>query len=91
VTEAEKLFEDIVARTGLASFIGPGVVKRALQSVGVYRIEDATRDDYRHALPVLRARMATYLSSEQLEGRFRDIGSLLRLSAHPDDRFQKAR
>jgi hypothetical protein len=89
VTEAEDLFEEIVARTGLASFIGPGVVKRALQSVGVHRIEQATRDDYRQALSGIRARMATYLSSEQLEARLRDIGSLLRLSARPVPPFDK--
>ncbi|HEY5956307.1 MAG TPA: hypothetical protein VIV60_07135 [Polyangiaceae bacterium] len=91
MTDAEELFEEVVARTGLASFIGPGVVKRALQSVGVYRIEDATREDYRQALPVLRARMATYLSSEPLDARLRDIGSLLRLSSFPGARVQKQR
>jgi len=82
VTDLRDLFEEVVVRTGLASFIGPGVVRRALNSVGIYRVEDATREDYIRALPALRARMATYLSSEQLETRLRDIGSLLRSSVH---------
>jgi hypothetical protein len=82
VTDSPDLFEGMVARTGLASFIGPGVVRRALNSVGIYRVEDATREDYIRALPALRARMATYLSSEQLDARLRDIGSLLRCSVH---------
>jgi hypothetical protein len=80
VTDPQELFEELVVRTGLASFIGPGVVRRALQSVGIFRIEDATREDYRRALPALRARMATYMSNEQLDARLRDIGSLLRCS-----------
>ena len=82
MTDSPDLFEGMVARTGLASFIGPGVVRRALNSVGIYRVEDATREDYIRALPALRARMATYLSSEQLDARLRDIGSLLRCSVH---------
>ncbi len=81
MTNAQELFEEVVARTGLASFIGAGVVRRALESVGISRVEDATRDDYRRAFPILRTRMATYLSGEQLEIRVRDISSLLRLSS----------
>jgi hypothetical protein len=72
------LFETVVTLTGLATFIGPGVVRRALQSVGVSAVEMATKEDYRRALPGLRARMATYLTDEQLDSRLHEIISLLR-------------
>ena len=78
MTSSLTLFEEIVARTGLATFIGPGVVQRALQSVGIYSFEVATVEDYRRALPALRARMATYLTEDQVEIRLREIMWLLR-------------
>jgi hypothetical protein len=78
VNSPQSLFEDIVSRTGLATFIGPGVVRRALQSIGVPSVEMATKEDYRRALPALRARMATYLTNEQVDSRLQEIGMLLK-------------
>ena len=71
-----KLFEEVVGRTGLASFIGPGAVERALSSVGSSSAS-ARVDDYRRALPQLRSRMAIYLKPEEVERRVNEIESLL--------------
>ena len=73
-----QLFEDVVARTGLAGWIGPGAVRRALSSVGVASPSDAVPDDYRRALPQLRARMALYLKSHEVEHNAREIEALLK-------------
>lgn len=77
MTDALDLFEQVVACTGLASFIGPGVVKRALQTVGVSCVEQANRMDYRRALPAIRARLSVYMTAEQVEARTREIGASL--------------
>jgi hypothetical protein len=72
-----KLFEDVVAATGLALVIGPGVVQRALAGVGVTAPELATVEDYRRALPRLQQRMAFYLSPAELERRLAELDALL--------------
>jgi hypothetical protein len=71
-----KLFEAVVERTGLASFIGPGAVVRALASVGALP-DEATVDDYRRAMPQLRGRMSVYLNVSEVERHVRDIEELL--------------
>jgi len=76
VTSGRPLFERIVERTGLSSFIGPGTVERALASVGASP-DVATRDDYRRALPQLRQRMALYLRGPDLDEHVRSIEELL--------------
>ena len=72
------LFEEIVERSGLASFIGPGIIQRALNATGVSSPDRARLDDYRRALPQIRARMAVYLQPDQLEEHIQEIESLLR-------------
>ncbi len=64
-------------RSGLAAWLGPGTVQRALSAVGVGAPEDARPSDYRRALPQLRARMALYLRAEELDRTIREIESLL--------------
>ncbi len=78
MSEGKKLFEDVVGRCGLASWIGPGTVQRALQSVGVSSPEAALPHHYRRALPQLKARMAIYLQPDDLERNLREIEALLR-------------
>ncbi|HXU68902.1 MAG TPA: hypothetical protein VN947_06210 [Polyangia bacterium] len=71
------LFEAVVERTGLASFIGPGAVERALESVGAAP-DAATVDDYRRALPQLRTRMAVYLKASELQEKLSALDALFR-------------
>ena len=71
-----KLFEQVVDRTGLASFIGPGAVERALANVGASP-EEATFGDFRRALPQLHKRMSIYLKPPELDERLRAIEQLL--------------
>lgn len=78
MTDPVRLFEDVVRCSGLASFIGPGTVQRALQSVGVASPSLAQVDDYRRALPVLRERMALYLPASQLEACVLQIDAVLK-------------
>jgi hypothetical protein len=70
------LFEQVVERTGLASFIGPGTVERALGTVGATP-DGATRADYRRALPQLHDRMAVYLKKDELVRHLRALEELL--------------
>jgi hypothetical protein len=72
------LFDQVVAASGLAAMLGPGIVVRALASAGVSEPERARPEDYRRALPELRARMAIYLPAGELEQRLKAIESLLR-------------
>jgi hypothetical protein len=75
--DGRKLFEQVVVRTGLASFIGPGAVERALGLVGATP-DLATVDDYRRALPQLRGRMAIYLRPAELDRHLRELEELIR-------------
>jgi hypothetical protein len=77
MTLGRVLFEKVVERTGLASFIGPGTVERALLAAGVESVEAATADDYRRAMPQLRRRMAVYLPPDGLERQVRKLEELL--------------
>jgi hypothetical protein len=70
------LFERVVECTGLASFIGPGAVERALGTLGVTP-DLATLADYRRALPQLRGRMAIYLKPEELTRHVRELEDLI--------------
>jgi hypothetical protein len=73
-----RLFDEIVARTGLAATIGPGTLQRALSSVGVPMPSAARPDDFRRALPQIRARMAIYLPPVDVERNLRAIEALLK-------------
>jgi hypothetical protein len=73
-----KLFDEVVARSGLATIIGPGTVQRALAAVGVASPDGASPDDYRRALPQIKARMLVYLRPEEVEQAIHKIESLLR-------------
>jgi|HubBroStandDraft_6_1064221.scaffolds.fasta_scaffold201261_1 hypothetical protein len=74
----QELFEEVVARSGLAAWVGPGTVRRALVSVGVSSPDVASPNDYLRALPELQARMATYLGASDLKQRMDRIETLLR-------------
>jgi hypothetical protein len=76
-TSGRKLFDDVAAATGLAWVVGPGAVQRALAGVGVTAVELATIEDYRRALPLIKTRMAFYLSSDKLERHVVEIEALL--------------
>ena len=71
------LFDAVASCSGLASWIGPGTVQRALSSVGISSFSDAVAADYRRAMPQLRARMAMYLPPAELDHRCRQIEALL--------------
>ena len=71
------LFDRVVESTGLAAFIGPGTVERALVATGVATPHEARPEDYRRALPQIRARMAVYLKPGEVEERVRAIEALL--------------
>jgi hypothetical protein len=71
------LFEEVVRRSGLASWVGPGLLRRALQAVGVDQAVTARSEQYRRALPQLEARMAVYLKPEDLAMRVAAIRRLL--------------
>jgi hypothetical protein len=73
-----KLFDEVVARSGLATMIGPGTVQRALAAVGVASPDGAGPDDYRRALPQIKARMAVYLRPDEVARAIQEIESLLR-------------
>jgi hypothetical protein len=76
--QGQEPFEEIVARSGPAAWVGPGTVRRALGSVGVASPESAGPHDYLRALPELSARMATYLNARDLKQRMDRIEALLR-------------
>jgi hypothetical protein len=71
------LFEEVVRRSGLASWVGPGLLRRALQAVGVDEALSARSEHYRRALPQLEARMAVYLKPDELAQRMASIRRLL--------------
>jgi len=71
------LFEEVVRRSGLASWVGPGLLRRALQAVGVEEPNGARSEHYRRALPQLEARMAVYLKPDELAQRITSIRRLL--------------
>ena len=71
------LFDAVASCSGLASWIGPGTVQRALSSVGVSSFSNAVAADYQRAMPQLRARMAMYLPPAELELRCRQLEALL--------------
>ena len=62
----DTLFARVVEVSGLASLIGKGTVRRALRDVGSSP-ESANRQTYVRALPALRARMAAFLSPQEVE------------------------
>lgn len=71
------LFEEVVRHSGLASWMGPGLLRRALQAVGVDEVGAARSEHYRRALPQLEARMAVYLTPDELAHRVASIRRLL--------------
>jgi len=71
------LFEEVVRRSGLASWVGPGLLRRALQAVGLDEPTSARPEHYRRALPQLEARMAVYLKPDELAQRITSIRRLL--------------
>jgi hypothetical protein len=78
MSRGRELFEEVVARSGLAAWVGPGTVRRALGAVGVTSPDDASPGDYLRALPELKARMATYLGERDLKYHLDRIETLLR-------------
>jgi hypothetical protein len=77
VQSESTLFEEVVRRSGLASWVGPGLLRRALQAVGVDEVMSARSEHYRRALPQLEARMAVYLKPDELALRVAAIRRLL--------------
>ncbi|HVE86953.1 MAG TPA: hypothetical protein VND93_29055 [Myxococcales bacterium] len=77
--ELGALFEEVVRRSGLASWAAPGVLRRALASVGVVDPQAAQRDHFRRALPELTKRMAVYLRPNELYLRVSAIEMLLEI------------
>jgi hypothetical protein len=75
--DGRRLFDEVVGSSGLAAWIGPGTVQRALHSVGAVSPDTAGVDHYRRALPQLKARMAIYLSSSELDQRMRAIEQIV--------------
>jgi hypothetical protein len=73
----DELFEEVVRLTGLAAFIGPSVVRRALAITSGVTIDQAMPEHYRQALPELRSRMSIYLKPEAAAERIREIETLL--------------
>jgi hypothetical protein len=71
------LFERVVAKTGLPSVVGAGTVERALSAIGVPSVDAAGPEEYRRALPQLRARMTLYLKPDKVEEQLREIEALL--------------
>ncbi len=72
----EQLFDRVVELCGLSALLAPGVVQRALSDVGSAR-NRALPSDYRLALPKIRARMAVYLSLEEITQRMPDLEALI--------------
>jgi hypothetical protein len=78
MSEEQTLFEQVVQSCGLAATIGPGTVQRALGSVGVNFPDRAGPEDYRRALPQLKARMTIYLGAAEVERHLQKIEALLK-------------
>ena len=78
MSKSGNLFEDVVACSGLASWIAPGTVIRSLNTVGIKSPAAAHPDDYRRAIPQLKARMAMYLTVSEVEFHIQQIEALLR-------------
>jgi len=76
-TNDVELFEEVVRRSGLAAWMGPGVLRRALQMVGVDAPQVARCEHFQRALPQLEARMAVYLQPAELAERVASIRVLL--------------
>ncbi|MFO0587982.1 MAG: hypothetical protein U0441_10605 [Polyangiaceae bacterium] len=72
-TSGIELFEQVVALTGLASWVGPGLVQRALTSQAGVAKEAANVEHYRRALPQIRARMAAYVAIDEVDRRVKSI------------------
>ena len=64
----EKLFEEVVAVTGLAKIIARGTIQRALATVSA-DVETATPEDYVAAMPELRKKLAAFV--DDLDARKR--------------------
>lgn len=75
--EVEKLFDEVVKHLGLAMWVGPGVLKKALSSAGLGPQEPAREEHYHRALPELKERMAVYLHPGELQQRVAAIEALL--------------
>ncbi len=76
-TNDATLFEEVVRRSGLASWVGPGLLRRALQAVGVEEVGAARPEHFKRALPQMEARMAVYLKPDELVQRVASIRRLL--------------
>lgn len=76
----QKLFDRVIELCGFSRVLGPGILRRALADEGVDP-QTATTDEYRRALPRLRARMTAYMSEDEAASRARRIAGLL---AHVD-------
>lgn len=71
------LYQRVVASTGLSPLLGPGTVRRALNSAGVDNPATASPAEYRVALPQLRRRLLVYLPADEADARTHDIEALL--------------
>jgi hypothetical protein len=73
----DELFWAVVDLTGLTPLLAPGTVRRALRDVGITPTE-ATAVDMLRALPCLKARLAAFLSEEEVARHAQRIESFLR-------------
>ena len=70
-----RLFDEIVARCGLASFLAQDVVQRACRTVDL-EPESLTREQLPLLAPSLRKSLSLFIRQRQLDRAMRDIASL---------------
>ena len=67
-TKSATLLAKVLRLTGLSPLLAHGLVRRALEGVGV-DVQTAERSDYLRAIPQIRRRLALYLPRDEVEKR----------------------
>jgi hypothetical protein len=75
-TTSATLLAKVWRLTGVSPLLAQGLVRRALEGIGV-EAERAERNDYLRALPQIRRRLAVYLPAAEVERRCASIEAAL--------------
>lgn len=76
MVEANKLFKEVVARSGLARLFAANTLARAFSRAGV-DVRTLDRAGLKKALPSIRTAISLYLPPDEIEQKMRLIEELL--------------